>query len=425
MFRCDGSDTMPKKFKFKNKRKRIPVLLAIIVAIGVGVFYMTSPSSDDSMGFTDMILNAENDMISLDQSDPQVSQLLERYTPRVFVDQDSYFPLDFYEDYVPQTKLFKSGRIDTLISDQVSQSDVHDYMYESDYYLDYQVKPDALLKVYDASYQTSVYGRAYKSALKTEDGQIDLIFLKYSLVFPYSGLPSETAWWKMAGSNVIGDPLAWHELDIHGAIHVALEATTLKPVGIILGQHNHHKVHFVGEDLVWPEDDHVKITFSKFSNEPYLADDQGLSRIERTVGNPMEMEFLLGMSDEEPFTAGYDFIPGLDESAIEIELNLVQLSPEDPLYRATMGLGDRKKILGLFRTFYLDGPPGVDFYTLPDMLDLAELMAFWNIDITDDAYMEVYNRAELTFMNFDISDIQDYQRPKLKEKLTRIMSGYD
>ncbi len=61
-----------------------------------------------------------------------------------------------------------------------------------------------------------------------------------------------------------------------------------------------------------------------------------------------------------------------------------------------MGLGDRKKILGIFRTFYLDGPPGIDFYTLPDMLDLAELMAFWDIDISDKVYKEIYSNSELS-----------------------------
>ncbi len=125
----------------------------------------------------------------------------------------------------------------------------------------------------------------------TDEGETGLIFLKYTLVFPYSGLPSATSQLKLAGSNIIGDPLAWHELDIHGAIHVVLEEETMTPVGIILAQHNHHRVHVVNDDLEWPADNQVSIAFGKYSNEPYLADLNGDSRIERTVGNPMEMDF--------------------------------------------------------------------------------------------------------------------------------------
>lgn len=406
--------------KSKSRGRRVAVIVVGLVALVV-IFSFMGNSSGDSDSFTDMILNAENDMISLEQSDPGVKDLLERYKPRVFIDKESYFPQDFYKDYVPNTHLYTSGRIDSRISQEVNTQDLWEHIYDSEYYIDYQIEPKALLNINSEGYTTTIYGRAYESTLQSDSTSVDLIFLKYTLVFPYSGLPAETSWWKLASSNIIGDPIAWHELDIHGAMHVVIEASTMQPVGIILGQHNHHKVHVVGEDLVWPEDGHVKIAFSKFSNEPYLADESGLARIERTVGNPMEMEFLLGLTDEEPFTAGYDYIPGINDNTVEIGLDLVQLSPEDPLYRATMGLGDRKKILGLFRTFYLDGPPGVDFYTLPDMLDLAELMAFWDIDVKDQQYLEVYNSSELSFMNFDISAIQAHQRPKLIKKLSAII----
>ena len=408
----------------KNKKVKYFSVLALVLALGIALYFFTGDSDSDSMGFTDMILNAENDMVNLDQSDPKVLALLQDYKPRVYIDKASYFPQDFYADYVPNTHLYKTGRMDTLVSESVTKEDLIKHIYDSEYYIDYQIEGQDLLNRFGADYRTSVYGRAYKSKLKTPTETLDLVFLKYTLVFPYSGLPAETAWWKLAASNVVGDPMAWHELDIHGAIHVVLEASTMQPVGIILGQHNHHKVHLVGDKLDWPKDNHVPIAYSKYSNEPYLASSDGMDRIERTVGNPMEMEFLLGISDDEPLTAGYDFIPGTSETSVEIGLDLVQLSPEDPLYRATMGLGDRKKILGLFRTFYLDGPPGVDFYTLPDMLDLAELMAFWYIDVEDEAYLNVYNAADLSFMNFDISDIQAYQRPKLLEKIKSLLNRH-
>ncbi len=410
----------PSKSKLKSKKWRILAFIAVlaVAAITWNIFQ----SDDDGMDFTEMILNAETDMVSIAQEDQRTRKLLERFKPRVYIDKESYFPVDFYEEYLPNTTLKMSGTIDKLVSESVSRSQLNDLKYEKDYYLDYQLTEADLINPEIESYETSIYGRAYKSSLSNKEESIDLLFLKYTLVYPYSGLPAGTSNWKIAASNIIGDPMAWHELDIHGAIHIVLEETSMKPVGIILAQHNHHRVYMVKDDFDWPLDDHVNIAVAKYSNEPYLADLKGGSRLERTVGNPMAMDFLLGMEDKEPLTAGYDYIPSIQNEAIEIESKLIQLDLEDPLYRATMGLGDRKKILGVFSTFFMNGPPGADFYAMPSMIDLSELMAFWDIDINDEEYMNVYEKSSLSFMNFDATDLLDYQRAKLIKKLKAIIN---
>lgn len=402
--------------KIKTRRAFKYLILALLLILLLIInWYVNRPRGHD-FDFVTMILNADIEMESIPQEDALTTELLEKYNPKLYVAKDSYKPVDFYETYVANSTLRKMSKKDELLQSEVSKEDLISHVNKSEYYLDFQLPYKTMLEesAIETSITPKVYGRVYRSLLKSEEEEIPLLFLKYSFAYPYSGLPEGTVWWKKAGARIIGNPMTWHELDIHGAVHIVINEETMMPVGVILAQHNNHRVHLKTFDFVWPEDDQVKIVVAKYSNEPYLVTD-GEERYERVVGNPADMEFLYGMSDKEPITAGYDCVPSLEETYL-VDNELVQLPLDDPLYKATMGLGDRKKILG-FRTWFMDGPPGMDFYAMPALLDLSNTFAFWYIDPEDETYLNLYEEAKLSFMSMEIEALLDYQKKKMIKKI--------
>jgi len=403
----------------KLKIKHYTILIIImIVLLGLNT-YINRPSSD--LDFETMILNADITMENISQEESIATELLERYMPRVYVAKDSYKPVDFYEQYVENSTLYSLDDKKTLIKTDVTKADLIENKDKKSYYLDYQVDYKSLLNSLEDSTEipSKVYGRVYRSTLESEDASVSLLYLKYSFAYPYSGLPEGTTWWKKAGAGLLGNPMTWHELDIHGAIHIVLYEDTLEPVGVILAQHNHHRVYLNKMDLDWPEDQRLPIIVAKFSNEPYLLTD-GKERYERVVGNPMDIEFLFGLTDKEPLTAGYDCVPKVEDT-IEMDSELIQLPFDDPLYTSVMGLGDRKKILGVFRAWFMDGPPGMDFYAMPALLDLSNTLVFWYIDPEDETFKSLYESAELSFTNMDIEMLLDYQREKMVQNILEII----
>jgi len=157
----------------------------------------------------------------------------------------------------------------------------------------------------------------------------------------------------------------------------------------------------------------VMITMSSFSNEPYLSIDNNEPRYERTVGNPMDIAYLHNQTNKAPITGGMDYIPTIGEDTDELVLTLVQLDPTDLLYTTSMKLGAKKKLFGLFDLFYLDGPPGMDYYTMPELKNLADLMAFWDIDDEDERFFELYKEHIKSFKSFNAAPVLNHQKEKL------------
>ena len=301
---------------------------------------------------------------------------------------------------------------------QVSREILQDIQFSPKLYLDYRVSARTArgLKVKDV--HSEIYGRIYTDNLISGDLKIPLIFLKYSPVFPYSGLPAEIGSIKRLGSRLIGDPHGWHELDIHGAIHIVLNGYTQVPLGVLLAQHNHHRIYLAGKDFKWPDDNRVSISFSQFSNEPYLLKDDSSYRLERTVGNPMNIAYLFGVTDKAPLGAGLDKIFSKKGGAREMPSKLVLLLLSDPLYKGWIPLGNIEKIWGLWKSWYRRGPPGIDFYTIGALKNLADLTAFWFIDPTDKKFFALLEENFRSFDDYDLTEVLIHQRHRLAKALT-------
>ena len=366
----------------------------------------------DDQRFAKSVAAASSSMLEWPQGEARTRLLLERYRPRLFVAPGSYRPLDFYRDYLPDTELV------TIAGDVVaappSREQLVEFERSAEHYLDYLVPPDeALARKFEM--RPPIYGRVYTDTLKPDR---ELIFLKYSVVFPYSGLAADTGGLKGGAARLLGQPKAWHELDIHGAIHVILDGENQRPLGILLAQHNHHRVFLVGRDFEWPSDDRVPIVFAYLSNEPYLLrPDDPAQRSERSIGDPRSLAYLFGRENKAPLSAGYDRVITPKGGAEEIETKLELLPLDDPLYTSWMPLGARRKALGVVELFFFSGPPGIDFYAPGALKNLADLSAYSDIDPGDDEFFELKDEHFKDFGDADFEPILEHQRKRLYDAL--------
>ena len=381
-------------------------------------------SSDQEMSFVDAVRAFPDGMEYFDQDAPETRQLLMHFLPRIFVAADSLAPLDFYTEYLPDTRASIGDNIDIAGDPHtVTPRYLRAIADIPGAYLDYQ--PDFEQAVHTRNYSPPLYGRIYGATFSYAGESIDLLFLKYNAVFAYSGLPAGINKGKQFAANLIGNIKEWHELDIHGAIHIILSRQDLRPIGVLLAQHNHHRLYMRGRDFEWPVDNRVAVSYSSLSNEPYLiaqyADIPNTpSVVERTVGNPFHVDFLFNRSDKEPFSAGYDVIVLPAGGAQELSPTLALIPLDDPLYTASISLGARRKLLGIFELFYLNGPPGMDYYTLPPLSNLVDLAIFWNVDPQDERYFLLSQRHMTDFSSADVQPILEHQYPRFYAMLQQI-----
>ncbi len=391
----------------------MPLLLSLFV------FCQNSGADDPELDFFRSFIRHPNRMIEWNQALFETRHLLERFKPVIYIAPDSYRPMSFYRDYLPNCDV-RSVKTDSDI--QTGRADrqlLMEIQFAGDNYLDYQLSPEQALALTEKDVHPTIYGRVYTDTLSDGNGSVSLIFLKYSLVYPHSGLPAKIGFLKRMGSSIIGHRKGWHELDIHGAIHIVLHGETKKPIGLILAQHNHHRVLLAGKDFIWPENDRVSISVAQYSNEPYLLPSGAPHRLAPVSGNPMNLEFLFGVSKRVPFNGGFDKIFTLEGGAINIDTALEFLSLDDPLYRASIPLGDRRKIFGLWDTWYMRGPPGIDFYTFPELKNLADLMAFWFIDPSDKTFFKLVKKQIKSFYDYNVLPVLKHQKKRLLHSLRK------
>ena len=399
-------------FRFRNTALLVVTLALMLTALIRGC----KPDTEPDLDFVRSFANAPSKMKNWKQDDPKTRALLSQYKPHIYLASGSYLPVNFYQDYLPDC-VVKSRAKNRVIYNQIDRQKLTQIQNDLDHYLDYQTSSSEVLTSTLSDITPTLYGRVYSDTLVTKKSKVSLIFLKYSLVFPYSGLPAKLTTFKSIGSRIIGNPRAWHELDIHGAIHIVLDGKTEEPIGVLLAQHNHHRFYMAGRDFEWPADKRIGIAISEFSNEPYLIENDKPLRYERTIGFPTDLEYLFGRTSNAPLGSGLDRVVNPSGNASEIELQLVLLSLDDPLYTAWINLGDRRKVLRFFDAWYMNGPPGIDFYTFPELKDLADLAAFSYINSDDDYFFELLETNFKSFSDYDLKPILAYQKERFLQKI--------
>lgn len=348
--------------------------------------------------------------------------LLERFKPRVIVSPVGLLPVDFYEFYLPNTVVRDLSRRRRIIK----RSPDRDYLKRIErnkrYYLDY-TGPMFPCEDDCKNYVATGYGMVYREKvnLRTGDGkarEIAIVVLKYSFVFPYSGLPAELGFLKEAAARLAADPVKWHELDIHGAVQIILNEQE-KPMALLLAQHNYFRSYVIGKDIRWPEDDHIPVCFAERSNEPYPCHAETSPKNYRTVGNPMHIAYVID-GRSPPMTAGKDKVYGI-EGGREVSYRLKFLPDKDPLCVSWIPLGDRQKLL-FFDSFYRKGPPGIDLNTWPEVKKYGDIMQFWYIRDDDREDADLMQTAFKSFTDVDFETVLNHNGSRLYQDLKAI--GY-
>jgi len=336
--------------------------------------------------------------------------LLLRYRPRIILPPGGLYPIDFYRDYIPHT-VMRSWPEGSVVHEEVTRETLSENSDNRGVYLDLHLdgyREAGLDRRQGEQHEIPlkerrpvIYGRAYREQVAFPYGENgeekrQLIFLKYNLVFPFSGLPAELSSGSRALLRLSGfDRDDWHELDNFVAIHIVLDEKE-QPIAIILAQHNHHRSYLLGKDMEKPEDGRLGFDVALRSNEIYPASipyhhASGEPARHRVIRWSLYLDYLLS-GENEPFLKGFDVTVGREMGGQEIDYDLAFLSPCDPLYTAQMLLGEPRPF---WWGIYLgrDGPPGSDYYNLPGLLPMGNLLKFGYLQDMDQEDIEVVREA--------------------------------
>jgi len=221
-----------------------------------------------------------------------------------------------------------------------------------------------------------VYGRVYRERVTFANGQGEstvraLTFLKYNVVFAVSGLPAGLPWMYEQGLRLLGlNPADWHQLDNFCAVHVVLDEAE-QPVAVLLAQHNYHRTYLVGRDIPLPADGRMLFAAAQRSNELYPDTGESVPISHRAIPWPLYTEYLLS-GQARPWFAAVDLTYGQRAGGEEVEYELQVLDPCDPFYTSRCMLGAYRPFFGL--EIGRNGPPGADYYTLPALMPLGNLL---------------------------------------------------
>ncbi|MDJ0782927.1 MAG: hypothetical protein QNJ22_13210 [Desulfosarcinaceae bacterium] len=342
--------------------------------------------------------------------------LLTRFRPRIHITPGELYPIDFYDRFLPQTVV--KNRKGTVIPRAVDPAYLKRIERDHGKYLDFGGDLATFALGGDPPEDAVLYPSVYREQLRLPGREpIDVIVLKYAAVFAASGLPYEIGWLRSAAARLMGDPRRWHELDIHGAVHVIIDAAHRRPLMVLLAQHNHFRSFLVGRDLEWPADDRLRISYARRSNEPYLSPRGATPVRHPTAGNPSHFRFIL-TGRGKPLTGGYDVVHGPQSGAVEIPYQLIFLRTKDPLFTSWIPLGDKQKLMGVIDSFYREGPPGMHINTHPQIRRYTDTAAAYYVLPGDSAGIDLFETHVKGFIKADFGPVLAYNRQVLARRWT-------
>ncbi len=315
-------------------------------------------------------------------------KLLMRYRPRFILPPGSIRPIGFYEDYLPYSVLRRYSD-KAVLEENVSGEELRRQQDNTEVYLEYSPGrgkrgskgggPEKEDPAYGVNVVPVVFGRVYRERVSFpgehggETRRLDLTFLKYNLVFPVSGLPAGLN--RLAGGILewVGlDPWDWHQLDNFVAAHIVLDGSG-KPIAVLLAQHNHHRAYLVRRDIAFPADDRFVFDVALRSNELYLDSDSKNPVRHRVVRWSLYLNYLLS-GKGRPLMSSDDITYDRRAGGREVAYNLGFPSPCDPFYTAKIMLGAPRPFFGF--DIGREGPPGSDYYEVPELLPMGNLLKF-------------------------------------------------
>jgi hypothetical protein len=203
----------------------------------------------------------------------------------------------------------------------------------------------------------------------------DRTYIKYNLVFDWSGLAAEISRLSRIGAFLSGGDLdRWHRLDIHLAAIMAFDGAQ-KLRMLTLAQHNHQQTFLPGRDF--PSDSAPHLVTAFRSNELYLDHGQTVPVYHRVVPFFNDVAFLIDPA-RKPRLWARDVTYGRNAGGKEVSLRPVFIDPGHPLADFAGLLAPPRRLLGIY--IGRDGPPGYNYYAPPAYIRLVNFaaMGFWH-----------------------------------------------
>jgi hypothetical protein len=342
--------------------------LKMLVLTGLLLSSCPSISAGECDRFVAWVHKAKNVYIQNHQVYPVptvIQQLAVGYMPKISVHPDSWQPISF-DQYLALSKLVRRSDNQTLL-ESPEPKDIAALGYEdqcASYLKAAEIAPVQL---------APIYVQVFKDHSPTDAGE-DWIYIKYNLVFDWSGLANKISWLAALGATLTGgDRDRWHRLDVHTAAILAFDSQRKLRL-LTLAQHNHQHTYIPGQDFPAGRAPMLAAAFQ--SNELYLDRGETKPVEHRVVPFFNEVSYLIDPA-KRPWLWAADLVYGRRAGGKEIELYPVFLEPEHPLADFAGYLAPPDRILGIYTG--RDGPPGYNYYAPPNYFDLPDFMAmgYW------------------------------------------------
>ena len=345
-----------------------PLPLIIVASFLSIIFPAAIGSAADCDEFVSWVAPAKNAYQKAHRIHPvpeRYKDLAVRYMPRIWVHPESWQPIDF-DDYLAESRLVRTSDRKVLIA----APSIRDMVA-----LDYQEQCAVHLETDDVSSRNPapIYIQVFHDQNPADEtGQ--WIYIKYNLVFDWSGLAAKISWLSRLGAWISGGDVGrWHRLDIHLAAILAFDADHRVRM-LTLAQHNHQQTFLAGIDF--PQNQRPLLVSAVRSNELYLDDGGTSPSAHRVVPFFTDVAYLIDPNEKPVFWA-IDITHGRNAGGKEIPLKPVFLEPGHPLADFAGLLAPPRRLLGIY--IGRDGPPGYNFYAPPAYIPLVDFaaMGFW------------------------------------------------
>jgi hypothetical protein len=289
----------------------------------------------------------------------------DRYLPRLWVHPDSWQPINF-EAYLEKATLVSKADGRTLLSrPTATQISSLSHKEQCSAYM----KADEVAPARPAPVYVQVFRDQNPSA--PDD---PWIFIKYNLVFDWSGLAERISPLSRMGAYISGGKLdKWHRLDVHTAAIVAVDAAGNLRL-LTLAQHNTQQTYIPGVDF--PSGRPPMLVAAKRSNELYLDNGDSSPVSHRVVPFFDDVAYLIDPKQKPLFWA-IDITYGRNAGGKQVPLKAVFIEPQHPLADFAGLLAPPKRFFG----YYIgrDGPPGYNYYAPPAYFSMTNFaaMGYW------------------------------------------------
>lgn len=320
--------------------------------------------------------------------------------PCLWISPGSYHPVDF-DDYLDRARLHAEddGRVlaEPPVTEMIRSMSRVDQCRS---YLDAGELPPA-----DPA---PVYIQAFRD--DGPDGSTDWLYLKYTVVFDWSGLARDRSLLARMGAFLTGGEAdRWHRFDVHTAATLGLDAERALRT-VTLQQHNNRRTYVAGVDF--EPADGVHLAAARETNELYLDSGSTQPQRRRAVPSFLQWKHLIDERLDASLAQVDEFV-GRRAGGREVRLRPVFPAPSYPLASFAGLLAPKRRVLGVY--VGRDGPPGFDFTGMPRMPD-AVALGYWQEG--DGAFLEVLDRHLDGFRTTNWDAIRTYLAARLREALS-------